>query len=685
MIKPFNLLVLVLLLGLSLPGMGQPMVDSLQRMLGRFPAAVKLDMLESMRKRVDASPNVPDRYRFARSLMSYGRERQDTLVWLYGLEWLADAFQANGEADKALRARRSYRELAVVYGWTLEGGYPLVRQPFGYRYQRIEGALAILEDAGAELDFEDALQQVAGGNYALNDIGERAFRPDLTYWVMLRLRGPAGEGGDFTFVPGSGYGPEGQLFSWDSIGVFVIYPGDSLVEQRTGLALAPDERVVRDAYPFFTVAVETGQEVTLLLRLRGGREHPASREVFLEWVDRSSLHEWDGYRPPARKASLFPEGNGYQRRRIARSLEVLVDDTEEVTIENLWDLWADHSFMNDWRIADWDQIFWVKLRLQGSETGAGPLLLEIPEAQAWDSVEVFWPNERHRFVRQWMGLATPVWKRPLPTSRQLLRIDLLPADTMEVYFRLRGYGGDPGARQIRLYQVWEDSFWPQQPYVAYFRGALLGMLGILFLYNLVSALLRFQWSSVWFGLFLIGLMGVALFWLPAYSGALVWPTGARYFPLLALGGIWLALAALTRYFVALLPMPKYSRAMVRWANFLIVLWSVAVLYLGSKELGWLPTWLNWASATYYLVGAFMALLFTTSLVLSIFAINRGMERGWLILAALVFSAIGAILGGSHYLLYRDLPLQEPILWVSLSAWAVFLVFLLLARLKIRAD
>ncbi len=656
-------------------------LDSLDKWLGGFPPAIKLDLLESMRDDVERRTNVGERYEFARELMEYGRDRPDTIVWQYGLEWLADAFQANGQADRAAEIRAALRQLSVNFGWPLDIGYTRVKTPFGYRYQLLTHPLAVLQDAAGEFSVQEVRTMAQAGNFTLNDVEGRGFQPEIVYWVKVQLRGPERNGGEYTFLPGSGYGPEGRLFTWDSIRVYADYGPDSLIQLRTGAAYPPSERLVRDAFPFFSVSVAAGQDVTLYLRLQGGSTHPGSRRIFLEMVDRSSLHEYGGYRLPAYSELEFPEGFDTRTRRIARSLEVLIDDTDELAFSDIWGEWEERSFMNDWRIEDWNQIFWVRLRLLGSEEGAGPLLLQLPEEQAWDSVEVYWPNEQHRYVKQWMGRRTPKWQRPLPHWRSLLRLHMNPSDTVDVYFRMRGYAGDRSARQIRLEQIWEDSFWPDQPYAAYVRGLLLGMLLLAFLFTLVLALIRASYTLGWFALFLAGLALLALFGFPEENGALIWPSGAGRYNLIALAGGWLGLLALTRYVIGIFRIPEIASAMARWANLGLVLWTLTVAASLLVMTGVLPGY-PLSDILIYLLPFLALLLSLTIVVIAVYALYRGSELAWLVLIAFTFAAIAGVLAFAHFVAYGELTLNNPVLWVSMLAGWMGLIFLFVANTQV---
>jgi hypothetical protein len=632
--------------------------DSLAILLDGLPPYQKRAAFAQMEERFRRTPRLPAKIALAQALKTYAEARNDTVFLQYSLELLEAAALAAGEKEQASRYRLSRYVFASVYGWHVDEDYFEENAYYGYRFTRLEAPLWILEDPGGEYDHHAVAQGPMASRFTSNFVRQAGFNPRSVYWVRLRLVGSQYEDGEYYFFPACGYSLEGRAYSWDTVRVWARRAAGDTLLGFSGDALRPSEKPIRDRYNFFAVPLRRGESVELLLRLAGGPQAPIpSAGLYLEFIDQNTLLEFDGFRP----LPLFPRFDAHGDLRynpIERSLEVVEDSSGMLAFAEVYSAWDSLSRMNQAPARAGVGAYWVRLRLLGDDKHYGNLLLEAPPRPSWDKVDVYWPDEQRRYVRQWMGRTTPVGERPLPHWRHLFHYRLAADQSAELFFRLEGRAAPADESLIQFRHIEESSFWPILPYRSYLNGLLFGGIAFQLALFILFFSLRAQAFLGYYILFLTGLLLLALFKENPEHGAFLLPRFSNWFGRLAILGQFLLVWGWVRYSVSLLSDASVGKWLAPAVHMFTGVWLllVGVRYIDMFSSVALPSLLSEWLPFMLLGWSLFGVLGTLALGLGRSGkVDESVYCYWIAAAiALVFGVLAAGYYWAHGDLYGDL-------------------------------
>jgi len=670
--RALGLLLLCFLSSLS-PRAQNAVYDSIEQVLRSVPVAQKFDFFQQQQREILRIPDAEQQNLRAYLLRNAARDNGDSISLKYAYELLTNVYAKRGDRVEASGFAAEGQQVAAAYGWHVDEGYIFNDPYYGYAFSRLDDELMILEDDRNAWQFDSLIRPGATPGFQPNHTNRQGWNTVAVHWVRLDLHGSQYPDSTFFLAAGYGYTADHDLLTWDTIEVFIRYDDGSVEEQITGSAIPPGGRELRDAFNLIDVPLAPGERATLYLRLAGARPAVGGEGIFLEFIDPNSLIELEGFRPLDEFTVLGTNG-GYPHQPVWRSLEVVVDSSGRrsfVEVKNDWD--ASSRLQGGW-LADWEQVYWLKLRLLGNGVKSESLLFELPPDRDWAYIDVFWPDERPGYYAQrQLGQRLPIASRFLPHWRSLLQYELLPNDTVDLYLRLEGYLGDPAARRIELYRIDQQAFWPLMPYRTLFDGFALGALAIGMVYFLLRAWLTWDRAQLYFALFLLGVFLCYAFWIPWDRGAVLFPALRPYFDYFLIAGQFLTLygllqfAALRLQVATLLPGMRWSIPAVLGIWLAINLLR-ALLYGGVLP----PELFRWLPGVYYAVAVIGVLLMGA---LAWLAVLQDHTPAYFFLIAVALVVICALLLTTYWFVEQGWPAGDPVVYI-LEAGIVFAMLFL---------
>ncbi len=651
--------------------------DSLEVILPDLPDSRKYAVYQRLRTALEGFEDREKRVVAAHQFRNYAGEQSDSILLRYALLTLRDLYKELDDAEKRQSFNRQLKKLASRLGGRMAEGFHETHPYYGYRYTLLYPELEILEDRG-RFSFEQLNSLSADSLFALNYTSERSWSREKTHWIRFEVKGDPYEFGEYFFAVGHSAVKASPMPGWDSVEVYIHYPDGGIEEQLTGYNIDPRDQLYRDALQLFSVPLEAEERATVYLRLSGTFSETGSAGIFVQHIDPASLPELDGFRASSGFTATDQEEQ-YAFTPVERSLQIVEDPRGERSFISVKQDWEEQFRLNIPVGRAWEGVYWVKLPLLGDAEWSSSLLLEIPPESDWGRIDVYWPEDRPGYyAHRQLGQEVPVAMRLLPHWRSLIPFEVGAGDTTALYLRLEHYLGDPEAAILTLRSVDIVSFWPRRPYRAMFNGFFVGALVLGIIYFLFRGWLTWRGAPLYFALFLLGVLFCFAFWTPWDSGAMLAPGWRPYFPHLLTAGVFFFLFGLTGYTtLRLQSVDLYS--WTKWGiPVFLGVWLLLNIGQGLLNESFFTARSGgpaWFSSLYW--GWFLLGLLGIAVIARRAAL-RDSSPAYLILIAFSLVLICVVLIGAYWLVYRSLPVEDPVWRLSQAGLTLAVVFLALS-------
>lgn len=486
---------LLLFLSLTLLGRGQTArIDSLRQQLLGAPDTLLMGLYADLAKEFSNAEAWDSCLVYSTKLEALARQAQDTthLIIAYDRQsrshfGLGDSLQGNPIREKQL-------ELRSTYGVRLDN-------PFNYNYSLIEAynytrlyfynTLTILCDSSGTLSYEEVREKAFSSNNSRGNLEQ-----DRVYWMQVRIVASRDRYGDQYFSIGGG------VFSWKEIDVY-YEQSDTLIHLKTGLDLLAKDKAIRDAFNWIKVSLQPLEEIRLFVRVKGRNVSPyISKPLSIYHLKIKDCLELEGYRFQGHYTNPSSSIIAYNHNFLSRSIEIMEDSSASYTLETVQAVWDAKARFNDWRGFDPEKVYWVKMRLLGSDEFYGQQLFSVGDAYlwGWNKVDVYTPNPKGGYNHQRTGNDLPLWKKYRGHKMNLFTVDIGAKDTVEVYLRLEDSNKRYALPSVYFYHYDQASFWNQYQFFTggtfLFYGIMLSSVLFFFLFFLISR----KWVYVYFSL-----------------------------------------------------------------------------------------------------------------------------------------------------------------------------------------
>jgi len=577
-VKPAPFALLLLFFGGFLSAQTPTVFDSLETVLPTLLDTLAYRTYKRMNQVCADQQNPANAMAMAERLRAYAAARQDTLFLRYSYELLEAICTKSGNNIKSAEWKSQRMTVGNQYGFSVDELYEAGTNV------NISSELAILEDATGTMTFE----QVRFAAFGLNETEKNGIDPEKTYWVRLKIRGSTYENSRYYFAVGGVKKSWQQIDFYQPVGRDIHARPSDWTVQRSGLALRPSEKTIRDAYNMFYVDLPQGSIQTVYLRLHktfpGADWTPA--QIQLRFTDVYNIPDFAGYRP---HLSSFQETfiPFYAAAYMGRSIEFVEDTNSNTTIEQIATQW-DKACKYQSFIPPNQKKYWAKMRLIGGKKTQRVLLDLSPMEQIWSKMDIYFRQKTidakglkqlGTWEHQKTGAEVPNDEKTVRHQYDLIELELEAGDTLDFYVRMER-GIFPKMIPSYYFAHLDDRvFWQQQAEINFVAGAVQVLLGFLTLFFLVLGLATHERVYLNFSLLPLGAL---LFSIQSFYNPFINPPNVSIGALIRVPGLTLVAHGMLYYAVSFLDLHKIRPGFWRLNKILcIILWILTLLICGA--------------------------------------------------------------------------------------------------------
>jgi len=410
----------------------------------------------------------------------------------------------------------------------------------------VEGEIDILIENDIRLHIADILN----GSHVWQD-NDPDVQPDResVYWTHLELYS---EKPDTILLE---FGLE-RHYSWSEIDYYVVSRDSIIAQGVSGNRFSPRDKPIRSAVNLAQFPVTQGVN-HFYCRLDGlelitdnplwyTRFRDLKKKISFTIHDRSTYTIIDAFTFPGRY-SKSKRGHFFGTNYFKQALEVYVDNTAEMTVEDVATDWDNIARFYYDTYPHPDSIYWMRFKVVGTDDGPGNYLFGPSTGSHWnfDSIEVYTRFLEKDWTRQLTGNAVEKTTKAIPTDWNLFRVKVSPRDTQEVYLRLSG-AGDRFVPMFAMTQFDEDSFWPNLFTVQWIYGGFFSILITTAIYFFILGCTEKRRVQFWFVGLILG-FGMLLGFMGADVNYFLFPRYEAWHPWIAAAGGFLIIAGLYKY------------------------------------------------------------------------------------------------------------------------------------------
>ncbi|MDT8446302.1 MAG: sensor histidine kinase [bacterium] len=213
---------------------------------------------------------------------------------------------------------------------------------------------------------------------------------------------------------------------------------------------------------------------------------------------------------------------------------------------------------------------WFKLNLHTGPR-VGPMLLE--QAVWYTQKMQVWLRQGNKIQFFETGSSMPQSLRPIAHQTPLVPLAFASNQDYELILRIE-------SEQMLEAQFWlwpEREFWDASSRASWVQGILMGGFLFIFFYNLVLAFGLLDRTYVWYGAYLLAMLGV-FGYISGYAAFYLFPQNPELiqwlYPFWRLGVVWVILSFVQSFSLSKLRSPRWHRVS-NWALWVFILWGLS--------------------------------------------------------------------------------------------------------------
>ena len=407
---------------------------------------------------------------------------------------------------------------------------------FGYEsYELSQNEISVLEDRGS-WDYDEVLNKREDFELA----NEVRIQRGSEYWLRFQIESLR----DTTLLIEAGFE---RLSSWDDVKIYVSFDDSIVHNSQTGIKLSNDQKEVNNAFNLLRIPLLKGMN-TVHLKLAGFSalgDHPKWKSRFSRISDQFKIfiHNDETYfadKGYQFKGSFSPPRRGFvfNHNYFKQNIEVFVDESKKLELDQVraipsssWTyLYEDYP--------DPESIYWVRLKLIGSDSHPSNYLMGLNTGGLWNfgEMDVYSVFTDGSVDHQKTGTKIPQSQKSLETKWNLFNTKVETGDTTWVYIRCAD-AGEKFVPEFTMSHIDPDTFWPRLFNIHLIYGAFLGILFVQAFYFLILGLIEKESLHLWFTCLIVGFgLGISFvggdvnfFVLPILEKYHSWLTGLGVF------------------------------------------------------------------------------------------------------------------------------------------------------------
>lgn len=401
-------------------------------------------------------------------------------------------FLTPGNAQSWYQLERDYR-----YGFSSQA------DDYFYAYTPLTDSLSMLVDLRGRMSLDSLPRLSPSAWQAFAETPADSDLEEAILWLRTGLKGHPERDRTYAFQLGK------QQQSWQEVDIWIFYPRGDTLHKRTGLAVPPGEKDVRDAFNFFTVPVPAGDSVELVLRLAGIDTAAMPDAIRLDHIDTTSLREWNGYRVGDVFQKDLTPVYGNILNYVVRSVEILPGKDENYRLSEIFadSVWDNHARYNEWRGYDPEQEYWIRQRLIGDSLRSTvyTFLVGRDAGSTWTNIELYVPGRQGRRYYWTSGSKVPPAEKPVEELHNLFEVFVPAGDTVTVYAHLQTSLPRFAPPLIHLSQFDREGYEALGSKVRYWNGLFQGALWIQLLFSLLLYLTIRERREMYYAILIAGM------------------------------------------------------------------------------------------------------------------------------------------------------------------------------------
>lgn len=486
-------------------------IDSLGELVINTSITEKIALKNRIHEFISAIFNGQEKRTVAQQYQQIASKRQDSLFLAQSYFHLGESYSLLEDSAKEVLYHQKYQDIVNTYGWNLEDITGYLGHPSYSNSLFIYDALKIWVDTLGRTTFQDVR---ANDTLFSRNTTRKNFQPQQVYWAKLVLHGPAVTTENYLldFMTKE----NGQQPIWQNIDCWTLDEKGSILHQKTGRALAKEEKSIPSAVDALRIEGKKGEKTIVYLRFQGVVEGAKPKELSgliakEDWFPGNlGDYPFKGYYAPY---STWAAQAAFDANQLTHH-DLYIDETRTATIEDLQQNWKNLAWKNLYEIkAETNEVYWMKLRLYGSAYFNGKQLLHISgrggqDLSSFGQIDAYVMDEIGGYSHQRTGYKVPSKERSYNFWASFIQLTIQPSDTLDLFIRLEGL--NPKFKftdqHIYPYHVDKSSLFPQQIHRAWKKGLFFGIIGVQFLYFLLLFFIEKERINIYLGLLMLGIL-----------------------------------------------------------------------------------------------------------------------------------------------------------------------------------
>lgn len=487
----------------------------LQSLADLSPAATikeRIAIREKLTTAFRETKDLQEKLQLAKAYEQIAITRQDSILLGHSYAQLQDIYIALDDPVQQKIYLKKQKEIDSNFGFLLAD--------LSNNYQYLYTHLKVFPEQDKPLTIEE----VRSNDFLFEEnTSKENFDPDQTYWAKLILKGdPDRTKKGLLFI-------EGELsgFSWEYIDIWFIHANNQIIHQKAGLAVTPQEKSNPTHLNFGTFQVAPNEQVIVYVRVEKAERHRANRKLGF-----GILKDERGDDAPYQfQNKVFSQSSVYTpfKSNLITSHTFYEDPTGTASFDEIVANWEQLDRKDVFSIQhQTEQVYWVKQRFVGTTDFQGEQMFYFNyylgvDYFCFDYMDTYIVDSEGKVTHQRAGDHVSLSDRPYYFWANLIKLDINPSDTLDMYVRLEGADWRFLMPFMGLWHI-DKSFWPEQTKKATREGFFYGILFIQCLFSLLLFSIGRERIYLYLSILILGLFLAFGFLIDDSSHFVLFPT-----------------------------------------------------------------------------------------------------------------------------------------------------------------
>ena len=437
--------------------------------------------------------NIDQKLQFSLYYQQLAESRQDSIFLGSCYEQLQQIYLELGDPSKQSFFAQKQKEITSNYGFLLSD--------LSNNYQFLYTALKVLPEKEKRLTLDEVIAK--DHLFTINTTAEN-FQAEQTYWAKLKLRGtPNTSQKGLLFIEGYR-----NNYSWQYIDAWLLHQDGRIVHQKAGLALSPAEKSNPSHLNYVNFQATPNEAITVYIRVEQGEVDRRFTRLGLG-ILKDDRNNTAGYQSNGQ----FPHTSIYSpfKGNLVSSHQFHEDPTGTAPIQQIASNWEQLPQTNVFNTQQQlGKVYWMKQRFIGNEQFQGEQTFFLnyfsgTDYYSFDFMDTYIVDKLGNYTHQRAGDHVQMKNRPYYFWANLIKLDITPTDTLDMYVRLEGADWRYLMPFMGLWHIDNTSFWPTQVQITLREGLFYGILIIQCFYSFLLFVIGRERLQLYLTMLILGI------------------------------------------------------------------------------------------------------------------------------------------------------------------------------------